>query len=195
MSLFHNRLLPPALAVYALVSLAAHAQTQAAMNEDACAQYKNADQALNATYMKVLKDYGRDPQFLAKLKQAQRAWIAFGDAHLAARFPKADKQAEYGSVYPTCRCAILTELTEAREKELKVWADGIPEGDVCNGSVKTAVISEDLRQRTGRARVHSCQLNPDRNGTSALEVGFLIAARTTHSGIGSNRPGPRNGKP
>jgi uncharacterized protein YecT (DUF1311 family) len=70
MSLFHNRLLPPALAVYALVSLAAHAQTQAAMNEDACAQYKNADQALNATYMKVLKDYGRDPQFLAKLKQA-----------------------------------------------------------------------------------------------------------------------------
>jgi uncharacterized protein YecT (DUF1311 family) len=36
---------------------------------------------------------------VTKLKQAQRAWIAFRDAHLEARFPKADKQAEYGSAY------------------------------------------------------------------------------------------------
>jgi len=93
---------------------------------------------LNSTYSKVLKDYVKDRVFLAKLKQAQRTWITFRDAHLAARFPKADKQVEYGSAYPTCRCAVLTELTEQRENELKVWADGIPEGDVCNGSVKTA---------------------------------------------------------
>jgi uncharacterized protein YecT (DUF1311 family) len=103
-----------------------------------CAQYKKADQVLNATYAKVLKDYAKDPQFLAKLKQAQRAWVAFRNAHLEARFPKSDKQAEYGSSYPTYRYNVLTELTEQRTKELKTWADGIPEGDVCNGSVKTA---------------------------------------------------------
>jgi uncharacterized protein YecT (DUF1311 family) len=138
MSFFNHRLLSLALGALALASLAAHAQTQSAMNQDACAESRKADQALNATYAKVFKEYAKDPQFLAKLKQAQRAWIAFRDAHLVARFPKADKQAEYGSAYPACRCAVLTELTAQREKELKVWADGIPEGDVCNGSVKTA---------------------------------------------------------
>lgn len=107
------------------------------MNQDACAQHKKADQALNATYAIVRKDYAKDPQFLAKLKQAQRAWIAFRDAQREARFPQADKSAEYGSVNPSCRCAVLSELTEQRTKELKTWADGIPEGDVCNGSVKT----------------------------------------------------------
>lgn len=134
------RLLTPV--VFTLIATALYGQTQNAMNEDACAQYKKADQALNSTYARVLKDYAKDPQFLAKLKQAQRAWLLFRDAHLEARFPKPDKQAEYGSTYPTCRCSVLTGLTEQREKELKVWADGIPEGDVCNGSVKTASAGE-----------------------------------------------------
>ena len=138
MSLFGRRFLLLVLGVLAFDVSFARAQTQAEMNQGACAQYKKADQALNATYAKVLKDYAKDPLFLAKLKQAQRAWIAFRDAHLAARFPKADKPAEYGSAYPTCRCAVLIELTEQREKELKVWTDGIPEGDVCNGSGKIA---------------------------------------------------------
>jgi uncharacterized protein YecT (DUF1311 family) len=75
------------------------AQTQADMTQGACAQYKKADQALNNTYAKILKYYAKDAQFVTKLKQAQRAWIAFRDAHLEARFPKADKQAEYGSAY------------------------------------------------------------------------------------------------
>jgi uncharacterized protein YecT (DUF1311 family) len=110
------------------------AQTQGEVNQ----QYKKADQSLKATYAKVLKDYARDRQFRGKLRQAQRAWVAFRDAHLAARFPRAEKQAEYGSSYPACRCAVLTELSEQRTNELKTWADGIPEGDVCNGSVKTA---------------------------------------------------------
>ena len=125
-------------AVLLLSALHVAAQTQSTMNQDACAHYKQADQALNATYATVLKEYAKDPEFLSKLKQAQRAWIAFRDAHLAARFPKAAKQTEYGSSYSACRCALLTEFTEQRNKELKVWADGIPEGDVCNGSVKRA---------------------------------------------------------
>ena len=114
------------------------AQTQSKMNQDVCAQYKQADQALNTTYSKVLKEYAKDPEFLSQLKQAQRAWVAFRDAHLAARFPKANKQTEYGSAYPACRCALLTEITQERTKQLKVWADGIPEGDMCTGSVRTA---------------------------------------------------------
>ena len=114
-----------------------HAQSQSELTQDACAKYKKADQTLTATYSKVLNDYVKDPQFLAKLRRAQRRWLAFRDAHLEARFPKADKQAEYGSIYSTCRCTILEQLTEQRTQEVKLWADGIPEGDVCNGSVKT----------------------------------------------------------
>src|ERR1700746_284387 len=108
-----NRIFGGLIAI-GLLSLAINllAQTQSAMNQDACAQYKQADHALNAAYPKILKDYPKDPQFLAKLKQAQRAWITFRDAQLEARFPKADKQSEYGSAYPTCRCSLLTELTE-----------------------------------------------------------------------------------
>ena len=41
------------LAVVALVPLLLPAQTQGNMNQDACAEYKRADQALNATYSKV----------------------------------------------------------------------------------------------------------------------------------------------
>jgi uncharacterized protein YecT (DUF1311 family) len=149
MSLFNNRIFLLVLSALAFFPLAVNAQTQSGMIHDACAQYKKADQALNATYAEVLKDYAKDPQFLATLKQAQRAWIAFRDAHLAARFPKPDKQAEYGSSYPMCRCAVLTEFTEQREKELRVWADGIPEGDVCNGSVKTARVDDEGCKRTG----------------------------------------------
>ena len=135
----HSRsLFRVAIGMLAPAAATLHAQTQADLNQDACAQYKKADQSLNVTYAKVLKDYAKDPQFLAKLRQAQRAWIAFRDAHLEARFPKADQQAQYGSVYPTCRGNVLIELTQQRARELKTWADGIPEGEACNGSVKMA---------------------------------------------------------
>lgn len=77
-----------AIGLLSLAAINLLAQTQSAMNQDACAQYKQADQALNAAYNKILKDYAKDPQFLAKLKQAQRAWIAFRDAQLEARFPQ-----------------------------------------------------------------------------------------------------------
>jgi uncharacterized protein YecT (DUF1311 family) len=138
MSHYKSFLLSRALGMLALPAAFLPAQTQSDRSQDACAQYKKADQSLNATYAKVREDYAKDSQFLAKLKQAQRAWIAFRDAHLEARFPPADKPAQYGSVYPTCRCHVLTELTEQRTKELETWADGIPEGDVCSGTVKMA---------------------------------------------------------
>jgi uncharacterized protein YecT (DUF1311 family) len=112
-------------------------QTQAEQNQDACAAYKS-DELLNTTYARVTKQYANNGVFLRKLKAAQRAWLFFRDAHLEALCPAADKQVDYGSVYPTCRCAALKELTEQRTRELKTWLDGIPEGAVCRGSVKTA---------------------------------------------------------
>jgi hypothetical protein len=51
-------------------------------------------------------------------------------------FPAKDKQANYGSVYPMCAANLLSELTEARIKQLRVWLVGSEEGDVCSGSVR-----------------------------------------------------------
>jgi uncharacterized protein YecT (DUF1311 family) len=113
-----------------------HAQTQGDLDEQACGQFHKADVAMSEIYSRVLKEYAKDEEFIAKLKTAQKTWTAFRDAQLEALFPKANKQAEYGTVYPMCHCIELKSLTEERTKQLKVWVDGIPEGAVCTGSIK-----------------------------------------------------------
>ena len=55
---------------------------------------------------------------------------------MAMRFPKEDKLLHYGSVYPMCRSYILAEMTEQRTNKLKVWLEGIEEGEVCLGTIK-----------------------------------------------------------
>jgi uncharacterized protein YecT (DUF1311 family) len=115
----------------------AFAQTQLESNEKACASYKKADAALNKTYQQILSQYRADTLFIEKLRTAQRAWIAYRDAHLEALYPAADKRAEYGTVNPMCQCTALEEITNERTKMLKKWIDGIEEGDVCGGSIKT----------------------------------------------------------
>src|SRR5664279_5406578 len=107
------------------------AQTQKNLDQQSCAQFQTADRLLNDAYTKVEQAYAADKQFLGKLKVAQRAWLAFRHAELEALYPKKDKQAEYGSVYPMCRCSALQELTETRTIELKRWLAGVKEGDVC----------------------------------------------------------------
>lgn len=115
-----------------------YGQTQGDLDEQACEQFHKADVALNETYSQILQEYAKDEQFIAKLKTAQKAWLAFRDAELEALYPKDNKQAEYGTVYPMCHCSDLQFLTEERTKQLKRWLDGTQEGDVCAGSIKTA---------------------------------------------------------
>ena len=111
-------------------------QTQSELDEQSCGRARKADVAMNATYAKILKEYADDQQFVTKLKATQWAWLAFRDAELEALYPKTDKQANYGTVYPMCRCSELQFLTENRTKELRRWLDGTIEGDVCAGSLK-----------------------------------------------------------
>ena len=110
------------------------AQTQAELNRDACATYKNADAEMNRTYKQVLDKYQLDNVFIEKLKTAQRAWIKFRDADLESLYP--NTPSAYGSINPMCRCIALAELTTERTKSLKRWIDGVEEGDVCAGSMK-----------------------------------------------------------
>lgn len=39
--------------------------------------------------------------------------------------------------YPMCRYMAVLELTKKRVEELRRWVDGVEEGDVCSGSIKS----------------------------------------------------------
>ena len=110
-------------------------QNQMELNKQACDEYKKVDAEMNRVYQAVLRDYAGDRAFIASLRKAQLAWISYRDAHIGSIYPGA--ASEYGSINPMCRCQQLADITEERTKRLKQWVDGVEEGDVCAGSVKT----------------------------------------------------------
>jgi uncharacterized protein YecT (DUF1311 family) len=120
--------------LFTVVMFNTYAQSQSQMNSQAYAKYQKVDKELNQVYQKILKEYAAQPAFIKNLKAAQRLWVQLRDAELAAKYPQSEI---YGSMGPMCRAIYLSDLTTERIKFLKVWLDGIPEGDACAGSVKT----------------------------------------------------------
>ncbi len=111
-------------------------QNQMQLDEKACSAFKQADAKMTKLYRQILLEYRKDTLFVQKMRTAQRAWLAFRDAHLASIYPAGDKRVAYGSVNPMCQCMELEKLTEERTEVLRQWVDGIEEGDVCAGSIK-----------------------------------------------------------
>ena len=60
-------------------------ESQTGMNICAAADYRAADAELNQTYDKIVKRLGADDATKKRLKEAQRAWIAFRDAECDLR--------------------------------------------------------------------------------------------------------------
>jgi uncharacterized protein YecT (DUF1311 family) len=114
-----------------------NAQSQAAMDACASQSLAAADKELNQVYQQVLAKYASDKVFTAKLRTAQKAWVAFRDAELEARYPASDKSLQYGSVYPMCANNELEAMTRKRIEELRAWLKGTQEGDVCAGSYQS----------------------------------------------------------
>lgn len=113
-----------------------YAESQAGMDEAAGTDLKKADEELNSVYEHVLKEYANDAAFVAKLRVAQRAWIAYRDADMDAFYPHADEPGYYGSVLPMCMAIRKAVITRARTTELRGWLAGGIEGDACNGSIR-----------------------------------------------------------
>jgi uncharacterized protein YecT (DUF1311 family) len=116
--------------------LKTNAQSQAKMNQIADGDYMKADAELNAIYKQILKQYASDTSFISHLKASQRIWIKFRDAELLMKYPPRETY-YYGSAQSSCEANYLEQFTRDRIKTLKVWIDGIEEGDLCSGSVKT----------------------------------------------------------
>jgi uncharacterized protein YecT (DUF1311 family) len=128
-----------------------HAQTQAQMTEQVCGEFKKADAELNRVYQQILAAKAGDPAFVKAFREAQRAWIAFRDAHLKSIYPDPFPREAYGSANPMCQCGDLQELTAQRSKQLrKLWLEGGVEGDVCAGSTlsSTRIVPHPRKNRS-----------------------------------------------
>ena len=98
-------------------------------------EFEKADKELNQVYGNILKEYKKDTVFIKSLKKSQKLWIQLRDAEMKVKFPDRER-GYYGSVLPMCWSLYKTELTIRRANELKVWINGVEEGDVCAGTVK-----------------------------------------------------------
>lgn len=90
----------------------AQAQTQHEMNQTELKNYENADAELNRVYARLVKKL--DKEGVAKLKKAQRAWIAYrnGEMEFAA------DAARGGSMAPMLHSGTGARLTKARIQDL-----------------------------------------------------------------------------
>jgi uncharacterized protein YecT (DUF1311 family) len=112
-----QNLISLSLLIAALVAFStshANAQTQAEMNRQTAKDFQKVDAKLNSTYAALMaKLPGAESK--RKLKESQRAWIAFRDAEAAF----AADQFRGGSAAPVLRWTSMTETTEQRIKQLK----------------------------------------------------------------------------
>tara|TARA_B100000902_G_scaffold372366_1_gene399329 strand:+ start:696 stop:1094 length:399 start_codon:yes stop_codon:yes gene_type:complete len=110
-------------------------QTNFEMKLEASEIYKNADNELNEVYQKIIEEYSYDTIFIEALRKAQRNWIKFRDSEINMKYPERTRN-WYGSFHRTCVLYDLTEITRKRTETLNLWLIGIPEGDMCSGSIK-----------------------------------------------------------
>jgi len=112
--------------------------TQSELNDCAAREAHEADEALNATYKQLLVRLQDDKTATARVVAAEKAWVIFRDAELAADWPAADGENPnllYGSVHPFCYYNELAALTSARSKTLSDRMRHEQEGDVCSTAV------------------------------------------------------------
>ena len=95
------------------------AVAQPELNACADAEAKRMDAELNKVYQQVLAGAKDDADATAKIKAAERAWVAYRDAYLEAMYPAKDKQAEYGSMYLMEVALLRAKLTRQQIAALK----------------------------------------------------------------------------
>lgn len=95
------------------------ANTQAEMTACAGAEAKRVDAKLNSTYRALLAKVASQAEAVAKIKAAERAWVAYRDAYIEATYPAKDKATEYGSMYPLDVARLRARLTQRQVTALE----------------------------------------------------------------------------
>jgi uncharacterized protein YecT (DUF1311 family) len=107
----------------------ANANTQMDMNTCAAAALSDADRQLNVTYQAVLKKWAAYPDMIAKLRLAQRNWLSYRDADIAARFAIADQDKARGTAYPMAHTLYQAGLEFERTARLCEYLRGDAYGE------------------------------------------------------------------
>ncbi len=95
------------------------AKTQFDMNACARGEAARVDAKLNNVYRELLSKAADEPEAVAKIKAAEKAWIAYRDAYMDAMYPAKDKAAEYGSIYPMDAELLRAKLTQRQVTALQ----------------------------------------------------------------------------
>ncbi|MCP1374394.1 lysozyme inhibitor LprI family protein [Dyella lutea] len=106
----------------------AKAASQYDMNQCAGRVGKAADEELNATYQAVLRKWAAYPKMIAKLRQAQRAWLSYRDADLAARFADSEGP-DRGTAFPAAYALYQASLERERTARLCDYLRGDAYGE------------------------------------------------------------------
>lgn len=147
----------------AVITSSVWAQSQGELNDEAYAKFQKADAKLNATYKEIFRLYDDDPVFLKCLRNAQRKWIEFRDAHVQSHFPPTDTP---GSMRPQIISMMLQDMTEVRTKQLREWLDGDKALTGYSDSIKT---KEDL-DKARKVRVPPTSPAPVKKGSEDLST-------------------------
>ena len=85
-----------------------------------CADHElgRTGRAMDRLYREVLKRAARTPGAVAKIRVAQRSWVAYRTAYMDAMFPLAQKQYAYGTMYPTLAEQVRNDLTQRQVNAL-----------------------------------------------------------------------------
>ena len=95
------------------------AKTQLAMNTCAGNELTLRTKQMNAVYSQLMSRAAKQPGAAARVAASQKAWTAYTDAYIEARYPANDKQAEYGSIYPMEVALVRSGLVQAHIADLK----------------------------------------------------------------------------
>ena len=95
------------------------AKTQTEMNQCANDEAARVDTELDEVFRKLLSQAASQGEAVAKIKAAERAWVAYRDAYLDAMYPAKNKQAEYGSIFPMEANLLRAKLTRRQVTALK----------------------------------------------------------------------------
>lgn len=97
-----------------------NATTQLAMDICAGNEATLRMKQMDYIYTELLSRAARQPGAVAKIRAYQKAWAAYADAYIEARYPATDKQLSYGSIYPMEVALIRSGLIQLHTVELKV---------------------------------------------------------------------------
>jgi uncharacterized protein YecT (DUF1311 family) len=76
---------------------------------------------MQSVYTQILSRVAGQPAMLAKIKTMQNDWLTYVSAYLNALYPAANKQAEYGSIYPMEVDLARAELVAQHVIDLKAF--------------------------------------------------------------------------